>query len=66
MGRVVPDFMNRRTGLVQCSTKYIRIVGQEERYQGCWYVERWSKDDADVPDSHLVKSSVVHDLDQKG
>ena len=38
-------------------------VRQEHRKDRCRNVEGWGKDDANVPDSHLVHIGVVNNLD---
>jgi hypothetical protein len=57
--------MYRGTCFVESCAKDIRKVGQEEGYQGGWYVESWCKDNANISHRHLVQPGIVYNLNQE-
>ena len=56
----------RRVGRVRLSiTKDTIVVREEHREDWRRNIESWGKDNADVPDRHLVHIGIVHNLDQE-
>src|SRR5690349_18310649 len=59
------DLMNGRACFIQRRTENVQVVGQEKGYERCGDVQSWCKDDSNVSNCHLVRLSVVHDLNQE-